>query len=82
MYTDQENIFHYMTVMNENYLICQCLRTPGRAFFRECTVASGAQGSQSRAARPAFWQRDHPARIHGSVENAGAGLWRSPDLGA
>ena len=62
MYDDQEDIFYYLTLMNENYEHAADARRRRRtASSRACTCCKPTQQAEGEAARAAVRQRHDPA---------------------
>ena len=62
MYTEQENVFYYITVMNENYAHPPMPENVRDGILQgHIPAASGSAGTQSRTPSPAFRQRYHIA---------------------
>ena len=74
MYVENESVFYYISVMNENY------RAAGAAGRRGSGHRQGrlpaAERRQGQAARDAAGQRHHPARVHRRSRAAGAAVRR------
>ena len=83
MYADQEDLFYYLTVMNENYQHPAMPEGDGVAegilkgmyLLRDAGPARKRRGkAKAEAAGAAAGQRDHPARGHRRGRPAGRGL--------
>ena len=82
MYADQEDVFYYLTVMNENYQhpampegdgVTEAI-LKGMYLFREGGPARKGRGKAKPRPRAAAGQRDHPARGHRRRRPAGRRL--------
>ena len=65
MYAEQEDVFYYLTVMNENYHIRPCPRAGRTRFARAssaaCTCCGRGRHREGRTAGSAAGLRHHPA---------------------
>jgi hypothetical protein len=81
MYAEQETIFYYITLMNENYAHAgHAGRARARASSRACTCCRIGQGRRGQEARATCWAGHDPARGARRGRDAREGLRRPADV--
>jgi pyruvate dehydrogenase E1 component len=76
MVEKQDNVFYYLTLLNENYPMPGLRRAPKSRSSRACTCWKDGARRQKGLQREPAGQRHHPARVHGRQGVAGKGLGR------